>query len=93
MTKKQIDESIDVKKVEKGCRHIFSYMVREGFTLAEVCRLIVSMRDVKNRMLTVSPLKRISELNYSECIDDSMSWSFHSSDDQFCSCSSEKADS
>ncbi len=86
MTMKQINESIDADKIEKGCRHIFSYMDREGFTLAEMCRLIVSMRDIKDRMIKVSPLKHIGEFNYSESIDNSL-------EDSFCSCNSEKADS
>lgn len=86
MTMKQIDELIDAEKIKRGCRHIFSYMDREGFTLAEMCRLIVSMRDIKNRMLNVSPLKRISEFDYSKSIDKSLECSF-------CSSSSENADS
>lgn len=86
MTMKQINESIDAEKIEKGCRHIFNYMDKEGFTIAEMSRLIVSMRDIKDRMLKVSPLKRISEFNYSESIDNSI-------ESSFCSCISENADS
>lgn len=86
MTMKQINESIDAEKIERGCRYIFSYMDREGFTIAEMSRLIVSMSDIKKRMLSISPLKRVSEFNYSESIDNSL-------ESSFCSCISENADS